>query len=239
MKRSLLFILMFLFSMFGVTKFVYAETDKCTAEMKSGFLKSVSSATASYEFVYDDAGKVKGFNISVYNIPDDMNVLYSVKDKKFKKDDSIKIENGKGTIYDDNLTDIYTYSIDIFSLTEGCNYKVKSLKVVKPKRNIYSELVYCSYDENAKSTYCQEWITREINKDQKEVEELLKKSLNKTTTTSATSKCVDCGIGTISYSLKDIYKKYKYTIIIATVLSLVLVLLAMALLYRSGKGGDL
>lgn len=237
MKRTLFFIMTFILGMFGVINYVSADTNKCTAEMKSEFLKSVASATASYEFAYDDAGKVKGFNINVYNIPDNMNVIYSVKDGKIKMDDSFYVENGKGTVFDSNLTDIYTYNIGIYSVQEGCSYKVKTLKVIKPKRNVFSDLVYCSYDETAKSTYCQEWITKEINKDQKEVEEILKKSINKTTTTEATSKCVDCGINTIGYSLKDIYKKYKYTIIIATVLSLILVLFAIVLLYRSGKGG--
>ena len=176
MKKTLLLILTCVFSMLGVAGIVKADTNKCTAEMKSEILKSVSSVNASYEFVYDDNGKVKGFNISVYNVPDNMSVVYSVKDSKFKKDDSFDIENGKGSIFDGNLTDIYTYHIDVYSLKEGCSYKVKTFKVIKPKRNSYSELVYCQYDENVKSTYCQEWITREINKEQKEVEELLQKN---------------------------------------------------------------
>ena len=237
MKKTLFLTLTFLLGMFGVVGFVKADTSKCTAEMKSGFLKSVSSVSASYEFAYDDNGKVKGFNISVYNIPDNMNVLYTINETKIKKNGSFNIENGKGTIYDDNLSDIYTYIIDIYTLEKGCNYKIKSLKVVKPKKNVYSESVFCSYEENEKSTYCEEWITREINKDQKEVEELLKKNMVKKSTTEATSKCVDCGIGTIGYSLKDFYKKYKYTIIIATVLSIVLVGFAIVLLIKNGNGG--
>jgi hypothetical protein len=237
MKRTLNFALTFLLGMFGVIGFVKADTSKCTSEMKSEFSKSVASASASYEFVYDDAGNVKGFDITVYNIPDKMNVLYSTNVENNKKSGSIKIENGKGKVYDDNLTDIYSYSIEIYSLETGCNYKVKTLKVVKPKRNTYSDSVYCSYDETEKSSYCEEWITREINKSLDEVEEILKKNLVKSTTTEATSKCVDCGLDSIGYSLKDFYKKYKYTIIIATVLSIVLVGFAIVLLIKSGKGG--
>ena len=237
MKRTLNFALTILLGMFGVIGFVKADTSKCTSEMKSEFLKSVASASASYEFVYDDAGRVKGFDITVYNIPDTMNVLYSTSVESSKKNGSIRITNGKGSVYDDNLTDIYNYNIDIYSTEKGCNYKVKSLKVTKPKRNSYSDSVFCSYDETEKSTYCEEWITREINKTQDEVEEILKKNLVKSTTTEATSKCVDCGLNSIGYSLKDFYKKYKYTIIIATVLSIILVGFAIVLLIKSGKGG--
>lgn len=237
MKKTLFMTLTFLLGMFGVVGLVKADTSKCTAEMKSNFLKSVSSANANYEFAYDDNGNVKGFNISVYNIPDNMNAIYTLNVDNNKKNGSFKIENGKGTIYDENISDIYTYVIDIYSLDDGCNYKVKTLKVVKPKKNYLSESVYCSYEENESSTYCQEWITREINKDQKEVEELLKKNMNKKITTEATSKCVDCGIGSVAYSLKDFYKKYKYTIIIATVLSIILIGFAIVLLIKNGNGG--
>ena len=83
MKKTLFMTLTFLLGMFGVVGLVKADTSKCTAEMKSNFLKSVSSANANYEFAYDDNGNVKGFNISVYNIPDNMNAIYTLNVEQF------------------------------------------------------------------------------------------------------------------------------------------------------------
>ena len=107
--------LTFLLGMFGVVGLVKADTSKCTVEMKSNFLKSVSSANANYEFAYDDNGNVKGFNISVYNIPDNMNAIYTLNVDNNKKNGSFKIENGKGTIYEGSLDDADAYVRDQIS----------------------------------------------------------------------------------------------------------------------------
>ena len=236
MKKMFMSMLIFLICMFGVIGYVKADTSKCTVQMQTELTRSVSQVTASYEFVYDENNNVRGFDIKVYNIPDNMNVLYSISGKNSKNGNFI-IENGTGKIFDNNLNDIYTYNIGIYSLNEGCNYKVKTLNVVKPKRNSYSDLVYCLYEENEKSPYCKEWITNDIKMSQSEVEKLLNSNLKKFKTTEATSVCVDCGAEGIAYSLKGFYNKYKYTIIIATLLVISLNIFAIVLLIKSGEGG--
>ena len=237
MKKMLLSMLTFLICMFGVIGMVKADTSKCTAEMKSEFTKTAASINAAYEFVYDDNNGVRGFDIKIYNIPDNMTASYTITPSKPKKTGYFTKEDGTAKVFDNNTSDIYTYNIDIYTLTEGCNIKAKSLKVVKPKKNPYSDLVYCMYEENEKSTYCQDWITKDISLSEAEVEKLLVNNLKKTSTTEATSVCVDCGAEGIAYSLKGFYKKYKYTIIIATVLVIILNIFAIVLLIKSGEGG--
>lgn len=237
MRKMLLSMLTFLICMFGVVGFVKADTSKCTAEMKSQFIKSASSINATYEFVYDENNSIRGFDIKVYNIPDNMTASYSISSKTIKNSGAFDIQDGTGTVFDSNVSDIYTYVIDIYTLDKGCTYKVKQLKVQKPKKNPYSDLVYCMYEENEKSTYCQDWITTEISLSEAEVEKLLSNNLKKTKVTEATSVCVDCGAEGVVYSLKGFYIKYKYTIIIATILVIILNVFAIVLLKKSGEGG--
>ena len=237
MKKMLLSMLTFLICMFGVLGFVKADTSKCTPELKAEFQKNAANVNAAYEFVYDENNNVKGFDIKVYNVGDNMSVIYNLSPAKTEKKGVFKKRDGTAILYDDNLKDIYTYNIEIYSVVEGCNYKIKTISLIKPKRNTYSELVYCSYEENEKSPYCQEWITKNINMSREDVEKILKNNIKKTTTTEPTSVCVDCGAEGVVYSIKGIYKKYKYTIIIAVILVLVLNIFAIVLLLKNGEGG--
>ena len=170
MKKVFSLIITLFICLFGLVGVVNADTSKCTSDKKSENNKAANAITASYDFIYDDDRNVTGFSINVYNVPSNMTVSYSTNPDKYNISGNIGFENGFGNIVDKNLDDIYTYNLEIYSTDSGCNYKIKTLKVTKPKRNPYRDSVYCLYSELENNQYCQEWITRNIDKNKQEVE---------------------------------------------------------------------
>lgn len=225
--------------LFGLVGIVNAE-DACSSQKKSEYNKAASAIVASYDFVYDDNKNVTGFSINVYNVPDNISVSYKTNPDKYHISGGFEINNGVGFIIDNNLKDIYTYNIDIYSTVPGCNYKIKTLKVTKPKRNEYSKSIYCSYSELENHMYCEEWTTKDFKKSFAEVENELKKSLEKTTTTEGTSACVDCNdIEKSVFNLKDFFKKNKLVFIIGIILAMILDIYAIVLMIKDSKEGEL
>ena len=239
MKKGIFLVLTLFICLFGLVGIVNAD-DVCSAQKKNEYNKAANAITASYDFIYDDNKEVTGFSINVYNVPSDIAISYSTSPDKFNISGGIQIKDGFGNIVDNNLTDIYTYNIDIYTTVPGCSYKIKTLKVTKPKKNEYAKSVYCSYAELEGVTYCQEWITKKIDKTYEQVEEELKKLINKTTTTVGTSVCVDCNdIEKTMFNLKDFFKKNKLVFIVAIILAIILDILAIVLMIKDSKEGEL
>lgn len=240
MKKVFYLITTLFICLFGVVGIVNADTSKCTSELKNSNNKAANAITASYDFVYDDNKNVKGFSINVYNVPSNMTVIYKTSPDKFNISGSFDLKDGQGSVEDANLTDIYNYNLEIYSTDSGCNYKVKTLKVVKPMKNEYSDSVYCLYSELEDNSLCQEWITKSIGKSKEEVEDMLQKMINKTTTTTGEEKCVDCdGVQSIAFSIKDFIKRNKIVFIVATILAIILDIFTIVLLAKNSKEGEL
>ena len=240
MKKVFNYIITLFICLFGVIGVVNADTSKCTSEMKNANNKAANAITASYDFNYDENRNVIGFTINVYNVPSNMSVLYKTNPDKFNISGSFKLENGNGSITDNNITDIYNYNLEIYTADSGCNYKVKTLKVTKPMKNEYSDSVYCLYSELENNSMCQEWVTKSVGRNREEVEEALKKLIHKTSTTVGTSACVDCdGVQSVMFSIKDFFKRNKIVFIVATALAIALDIFTIILLAKNSKEGEL
>jgi hypothetical protein len=239
MRKVFNLVLTLFICLFGLVGIVNAE-EKCSSQRKNELSKAANAITASYDFIYDDERNVTGFSINIYNVPNEMSISYSTSPSKYNKSGGVETSNGFGNIVDTNTTDVYTYNIDIYSSVPGCAYKIKTLKVTKPKRNEYSKSVYCLYSELENHTYCQEWITKNIDKSFDQVEDDLKKALNKTTTTVGTSVCVNCNeIESAMFNMKDFFKKNKMVFIVAIVLAIILDIFTIVLMIKNSKEGEL
>jgi len=233
-----LIITLFIF-MFGLVGSVYAD-DECSSAKRAEYNKLANAITASYDFVYDDNKNVIGFSINVYNVPNELSISYKTTPDKYNISGGFTINDGVGFIIDNNLEDIYTYTIDIYSKARNCSQKLKTLKVTKPKRNELSKSVYCLYDGFEDVDYCQEWTTKNFNRSLSDVDKELKNQLDKTTTTTGTSVCVNCNeIESTMFNLKDFFKRNKLVFIVAIILAIILDVLTIILMIKNSKEGEL
>ena len=102
------------------------------------------------------------FEITIYNISKEIYV--KLKNDIIEEDTIIDVniaKDGNYTFANNDFGRIYKYTIDIMSANENCyGQKVKTITLIKPKYNAYSEYTYCS---NSSNYYCQKFTTKELN----------------------------------------------------------------------------
>lgn len=110
---------------------------------------------------------IYSFNISLYNITDDIYVIG--KDDITNERFNVNKENTTEGIYTIQNTDygrIYNYTFEIYSNRDNCtNQKIRTIKLVKPMYNPYSEYAFC---KNSTNYYCQKFTEKNLgitNKD--------------------------------------------------------------------------
>lgn len=107
------------------------------------------------------------FEISVYNITEDIYVLIEKTDTKKLSKTPVKTvyasdaEDGIYTFTDSNIGDIYNYHVTVKSNKDACiGSSLRTMKFTKPRYNAYSEFTYC---HNSSNYYCQRFIGTEID----------------------------------------------------------------------------
>ena len=103
------------------------------------------------------------FIISIYNL-DSPFIYVKVTDSFNGNIDYISADMANDGIYsfsDYNFNDINTYTFTIISATGQCvDETIKTLTLVKPKYNVFSEYDYC---KDSKMYYCQKFITSDLS----------------------------------------------------------------------------
>ena len=102
------------------------------------------------------------FIISIYNITDRIYAVVSNNlDEKTITINYTDTQNGIYTFTDNEFGKIRKYEINIYSAIEDCAHKkLKTIKLVKPMYNAYSEYTYC---KNSTNFYCQKFTKNELN----------------------------------------------------------------------------
>lgn len=102
------------------------------------------------------------FNISIYNITKNLYVII-----KNDVDSSVKTIHYSDTVdgtysfLDTNFGQIYKYVMEIYPEANDCaNKKLKTIKLVRPMYNAYSEYAYCKHSSNY---YCQKFTKNKLN----------------------------------------------------------------------------
>lgn len=224
MKKNVfsLFLLMFIFSIFNYND-VLAEDNTCTYEVKAKLNKIASEVEASYSFVYDENNKVIGFDISIFNITEDIYITYKSDEATSNRVNVIyaNTNNGTYTFRTYDLENIVTYEISIYTNKYNCSDFIRKLKITKPKRNIYHDYEFCQDEELEDYFYCKEWITSDISISESEIERRIKDKLDKVIVTT-TTKCVACEVSAENIKNETIFKKNKMIVIIGIVVAMII-----------------
>ncbi len=168
---------------------VYAE---CSYAEIVEVNRDASYVTAGYAYAYDEKGNVIGFELTLYNLTEQMYVkLDSVEMPPaitaidYKPETSTKLITYNDTylgiyrLQTSDLKRIIKYTFNVYSLSSytGCSRKLKTINVIKPKRNEFSNLDICKHREVINYFYCKRWTSQEFNKDTTEIEKSIRKRL--------------------------------------------------------------
>lgn len=180
-----------LLSFFLFSTFVLAEEDTtCNYNSRAYLNKLASNVKVSYDLKYEDDNSVS-FDISIYNIVDDIYVSYKSGQGTDVKVFANMTTDGTYTFNVKDTSNIITYTFVVRSIKFGCTNDIRTLTLVKPKKNSFSDLDICKYEELEDYYYCQKWITRDLEGTDDEIEKRIKakrESLKKSTTT----RCIEC-----------------------------------------------
>lgn len=205
MKKGFFVVLILVLSMFtcnNVFAVDYNDTT-CNYNSKAHLNKLAYNVTASYEFKKAEDGTIS-FDISLYNIVDDIYVMYSEKGSSDTSSVTVlpsMTNNGVYTFNVPNTTDIITYEITVRTLKFGCIDDIRKFTLIKPKRNSYYDLDICKYDEVVDYLYCREWVTQEFNLSDKEIKNSIERKRD-SAQSNTTTKCISCEVETRNQAKK-------------------------------------
>lgn len=151
----------------------------------------LNSDLSNIKIIYEILNQNK-INIIIYNITNNLMIEYTNPETEESITISYSDTNNGKYIIERNANSVEEYQFQIRSNISACYGNVLSTKkIIKPKYNSFSKLSICS-DSNLKNhSYCQEFITQDINKSREEVETTLKEYLQvkvKNQTTKAIEK---------------------------------------------------
>lgn len=154
---------------------VHAESS-CSYSEQAELNNIVANVKANYEVVDIYGGKtididktgeeidyyIKGFNISVMNITEDIYVKVSNNyDEEVKTYHYADTQDGVASFQTENVDDLIDYKVEIFSNKYSCaGEKFREITLTTPVYNIFSEWRECI--ENPDFYYCQEFIPYEV-----------------------------------------------------------------------------
>lgn len=141
------------------------------------------------------------FDFVVTNISDDLYIKYYTS---LSEEDSFitnaDMDNGVYRFNVQNSENLITYYFDISTFNENCRGEtMKTLKVIKPIFNKFSEFSVCSNDLLKDREYCKRFITKELNMSEAEFFEKVSKVLDESKVTEGKQE---------SFDLLDFIKKY-------------------------------
>lgn len=216
MRNKYVMCIFSLLSFFLFSTFVLAEEDTtCNYNSRAYLNKLASNVKVSYDLKYGDDNSVS-FDISIYNIVDDIYVSYRSDEGTDTKVFANMTNDGTYTFNVKDTNNIITYTFVVRSLKFGCINDIRTLTLVKPKKNSFSDLDICKYEELEDYYYCQKWITRDLEGTDEDIEKRIKakrESLRKSTTT----RCIECEKEEAQQKAKSEYEKRK--MILITILS--------------------
>lgn len=148
-----------------ITLSVNVYANACSSKEQTILNTDFSNVKITYEIENDN--KV---NLLIYNVTE--NIYISYTNPETNLEEKIYYHNTKDGKYDieRNANDIENYSFKIHSNISSCYGKLLTTKnIIKPKINEYHNLEICKNNKVKNHSYCQKFITKEINKTENEV----------------------------------------------------------------------
>ena len=169
-------IISFVLACFVCIFFYNVEAETCSKDVSRDLTKEAYYVKTTYEVVDKSIYKeiVVGedkttfkipkyeFNISIYNITKNLYVVVEndVNDTvlTIRHTDT---QEGVYNFVDKDFGRIYKYALTVYSDDSECsNKKLKTIKLVRPMYNAYSEYSFC---KNSSNYYCQKFTTTALN----------------------------------------------------------------------------
>ena len=227
MRKKLLVVTFLLVSIFCLNLSVYAEDaeNTCTYKDKANLNKLAGSVEIVYDVQQKEDGTYK-FIMKVYNITSE---LYINVTNDYDKDFYLTIvssetTNGTYSFEIDDDSNVIKYTFVIKSTNFACTGSLKTINVIKPKKNKYHDYNECKFTDTENYTYCQEWITREITLSESEVLNKIaeQRSYNKKITSTT---CANCSSDVRLKSRLELIKMYKRFIVIGLSIGIALIII--------------
>ena len=188
-----------------------AEDTTCNYDSRAYLNKLASNVKASYDFKYESDGSVS-FDISIFNIVEDLYVAYRADSGSEEKVFASMTSDGTYTFNVKDTDNIVTYTFIVRSMKFGCSHDIRTFTLTKPRKNPYSDMDICKYEELEDYFYCQKWVTQKIEGTESEIIAKIKakrKGIKKTTTT----RCIECEKEEKEKELKNTYMKRRTLLI--------------------------
>ena len=187
------------------------EDTTCNYTSRAYLNQLASNVKVAYDLKYADDGTVS-FDISIYNVVEEIYVTYRADKGTEEKVFANMTTDGTYTFNVQDIDNIITYTFVVRSLKFGCSNDIRTLTLIKPKKNNFSDLDICKYEELEDYYYCQKWITRSFEGTQEDIETRIKnkrESLKKNTTI----RCIECEKEEALNKAKNEYNKRKFILI--------------------------
>lgn len=214
--RYIKYIMLLIYAILSLN--VYA--DACSYKEQTILNNDFSNVKITYEIVNDNK-----INILIYNITE--NIYFTFTNPDTSEEESIyyvNTNNGKYVI-ERTAETLEEYNLKIRSNISSCYGKILTTKkIIKPKYNEYHTLEICENEKLANHSYCQKFITTEINKTESEVIKTLKDYLQVRVDKITTQKVEEQSI--------DIKKVVTYS----SIGLLVVVIIVILLLIKKKRG---
>lgn len=205
----------------------------CNYNSQAYLNRVASNVRASYAFHYDENNNVS-FDITVYNITEDIYVVVNEKggDKRNAREIFYAMtDNGSYTFNVADIDNVITYEITVRPTVFGCVNDIRKLNVTKPKHNKFSDEDICQYDEVLDYFYCQEWVTQDFSMSDSAVREKIIAERNNYRKTSQT-RCISCEIEEEATTKRNAFNKLKLYAIIGLSLGIVIDIAIIIVLLR-------
>lgn len=143
------------------------ELNNIASTVKATYEETEIETGETYSYVDDDgiihtdkqlAIKEKGFDVKLLNLTNDISVTVTSDDGRINKTYFYSDSNNGTVDLGKVLADkVITYTIKVYSNVDGCNLDLRTINLVTPMYNSYSEMGFCTDYPNFE--YCQEYTT--------------------------------------------------------------------------------
>lgn len=199
---------------------VYADT--CSYQEQSILNNDFSNVKITYEIINDNQ-----INLLIYNITENIYFTYFNYDNA-SEENIYSIDTTKGKYIIERTTlELEEYNFQIKSNLPNCYGNILTTKkIIKPKYNEFHKLEICQNEKLKNHSYCQKFITQNIEKNEKEVIKTLEEFLSVKVEGIPTTKVVQ-------------EKNNMKEIITYSVVGLIAIIIIVILLLIKKKRGEL
>ena len=144
--------------------FINSVNAECSYKERKQLLNEANAVDISVEPVLNDNNEYD-FKFTFVNLSSNFFVKYYNTNNGVENIINYELtDKGTFSFIDDNTYTAYDYKFEFYSTNDNCYAdKINSRSITKPKYNLYSENVNCTFDENKDFKYCAKFLNKNEN----------------------------------------------------------------------------